>query len=782
MFFNNINRRFFMPDPSGGAASPEDVQNQQKLNSELSETEEIVLDIRNAWRSIGAEISEVISGKMKELKGSAKSVATSIKSDIVKSLQEQSKESSRILSLQNKQINGSIKTADVEKRLEASREKQRNIVFALEEAVREGVISEETKNKKIAEANEQYYLQKKTLDEINKKAEEFERKLGLTYKIFEGINKIPILNALVKVDKVQRKMEEAAAAGKSTWGVFGAGVKETFIQIGKSLTDPLVIVTGIFSLFGMIIKAAFELDKKITDLAKNLYISKEGAKLLYDNFRFVSLNSDKLNKNLEDAAISMSSMAQAVGELNESLGTAEYFTSKQVADQIVMTKQMGFTVEMATDLQKLGLLQNKSAEQLTTEIGDQIVAFKKEAGVQLSLKKVTQDILKVSGQLSANLGNDPKRIAAAVMQAQKLGITLEQSRKISESLLNFESSIENELEAELITGKRLNFERARALALQGKTTEAAKELMDQMGGLSEFQQLNVIQQGVIAKSIGLSADEMADAYKQQELLKGTAFKTKEAFEEQARLAAQQGKLEEFQAQVRYAANGEQLVAMAAQIGAQERFNMAIEKLKETLVSIVGGPLLGMVEKFTKFISDSDNIKMILDGVYKVFNAIKLVVDAIAIVIGIKLYQGMVTFIAQLVRSLALAVGLAASTAGIMSAITLGVGAVAIIAGINSIMGAMNDAEKAFTPKVAQDLSLSGNTVISSPLGTFITDPRDDIVAAPGAASMVGGGGISRSDIEAIANRPIIVRAQMNSEDIMTMNTVQSQYSSTGMYA
>ena len=82
----------------------------------------------------------------------------------------------------------------------------------------------------------------------------------------------------------------------------------------------------------------------------------------------------------------------------------------------------------------------------------------------------------------------------------------------------FESSITNELEAELLTGKSLNYEKARSLALQGKTTEAASELLGQLGGLDEFQKLNVIQQDAIAKSIGMSADELADSYKQKELL------------------------------------------------------------------------------------------------------------------------------------------------------------------------------------------------------------------------------------------------------------------------
>jgi hypothetical protein len=63
------------------------------------------------------------------------------------------------------------------------------------------------------------------------------------------------------------------------------------------------------------------------------------------------------------------------------------------------------------------------------------------------------------------------------MQAQKFGINLEQAESMASKLLDFESSIEAELSAELLTGKNLNLEKARGLALEGKSVEASQPRM-----------------------------------------------------------------------------------------------------------------------------------------------------------------------------------------------------------------------------------------------------------------------------------------------------------------
>jgi hypothetical protein len=63
-----------------------------------------------------------------------------------------------------------------------------------------------------------------------------------------------------------------------------------------------------------------------------------------------------------------------------------------------------------------------------------------------------------------------------------MGINLRKAENIAQSLLNFESSIEDELSAELLTGKNLNLEKARGLSLEGDIAGAAEEYLKQVKG------------------------------------------------------------------------------------------------------------------------------------------------------------------------------------------------------------------------------------------------------------------------------------------------------------
>ena len=73
---------------------------------------------------------------------------------------------------------------------------------------------------------------------------------------------------------------------------------------------------------------------------------------------------------------------------------------------------------------------------------------------------------------------------------------MEHAAAMSSSLLDFESSIQNELQAELLLGQDINLESARALALQGDQIGAAKEVLKNESILKAFKEGNVIQQEV----------------------------------------------------------------------------------------------------------------------------------------------------------------------------------------------------------------------------------------------------------------------------------------------
>ena len=109
----------------------------------------------------------------------------------------------------------------------------------------------------------------------------------------------------------------------------------------------------------------------------------------------------------------------------------------------------------------------------------------------------------------------PDGLVKAVANAKALGVEMGDIAGIAGSLLNFEDSITKELEAELLIGRDLNLEQARYLALQGKSDEAVAELVKQAGSLEELQSMNVIQQDALAKSVGMTADQLATTLEKQ---------------------------------------------------------------------------------------------------------------------------------------------------------------------------------------------------------------------------------------------------------------------------
>jgi hypothetical protein len=100
-----------------------------------------------------------------------------------------------------------------------------------------------------------------------------------------------------------------------------------------------------------------------------------------------------------------------------------------------------------------------------------------------------------------------KNILEAAVAAGKLGVNLASMSKVTEGLLDFESSISKELELSAMLGKNINLNKARALAYDGKMGAAVKETISQMGGIDAFNKMDVFQKKAAAEAAGLTVEE-----------------------------------------------------------------------------------------------------------------------------------------------------------------------------------------------------------------------------------------------------------------------------------
>ena len=124
-------------------------------------------------------------------------------------------------------------------------------------------------------------------------------------------------------------------------------------------------------------------------------------------------------------------------------------------------------------------------------------------------KDVIADIA-ANTKLFADFAKDGgQNIGMAAVQAKKLGLSLDAVASVSDSLLDFQSSIEAELQASLLIGRQLNLNKARELALAGDLAGVQREIVKQIGSEADLNRMNVIQRRKLAQAIGLTTEQLS---------------------------------------------------------------------------------------------------------------------------------------------------------------------------------------------------------------------------------------------------------------------------------
>ena len=555
-------------------------------------------------------------------------------------------------------------------------------------------------------------------DEIN----ETNQKLNKNTKFFDNLEKtlssIPGIGPAIAgpFSKASQAVRNARVDGEGLGSSLAKGANE----IAKSFGPTFFL--------GSLFKANNETIK----LATTLGVSANEARDLRDDFTSIAVNSGKSYLNAEK-------LAEAQIQLGDALGAQVGFTDDQIKNQVTLVKKLHLSAEEAAELNRYSVLTGKDTKKITTGILDNVAALEKETGIRLNGQKIVQEVAKVNGQLGAQYGFNTKKIAEAVIQAKKLGLTLEESKNIASQLLDFESSIEAELEAELMTGKNLNLEQARLLALQGDSAGAVAEMAKQFGTAEEFASMNVLQQESLAKAVGMTADQLANSLRERETLNALGAENIKQLEEEGRLD-----------ELKNTKNGEFLLKQYQQQSAADKFQDAMVKIQSTIGTLVEGPLGGFIDGLASVLNSATAIKgiMIAIGVITAANFAKSVLS-LATQIGLQKALNR-----QNVKGAATSGVEAAAEAGkSVSKIPVvgGFLAIGLMAGIiGYIMGQLNKA------KSVGDISSPsmGKTMVSTKEGgLFELSKNDDLVAAPGAAAALesatngqpqGGGNISVS--------------------------------------
>ena len=579
--------------------NPEDVKRR------AVETAEIVED---ALRNISSQISDIF----KEALDTTSTFSKTITGDITKGINNLARTSTTLLSNQERLKAGNLTRAQIEKQIFDRTVKVATIQQQINIAKNAGLITDEAANEQLSQALAYENEFVADLKEQAKLADQFNKKLGITGNVIKGLNKIPVLGGLIKSEEVLARIQKKTAEeGSTKFGVFKEGVKGVGSSIKDNLVDPVAGFSILTKIVNFFIDAMFAADKRVTDIAKNLSISKEAAAGVYENIKDSKGELDTVYRTT-------SNIAEAFNDIAQITEFSTLATNDQIEAQIVLTKQLGLSKEEALELQGAFAVSNIEAGKGVDIVYDQVAAFANQNKLIADGRKILQEVSKTSKIIQLNFKGNVSELTKSVLEAKKLGLTLDQVSKVGDSLLNFEQSITDELNAELLLGKDINLEKAREFALNNDIAGLTKEIANQGITVEYFSKLNRIQQEAIAKTLGMSANELADSLYKSELIRKTGGKELEQLKERAKSLREQKKDTEAINLERRAAAIEQgivegKVFLEAQksVKAQEKFNLALERAKDLFADMVDGgtldKLISFIDKFVGSIESGQSL-------------------------------------------------------------------------------------------------------------------------------------------------------------------------------
>lgn len=305
-----------------------------------------------------------------------------------------------------------------------------------------------------------------------------------------GMNSNMFKDAVSEAKDEMKKTAEEIASGARSGGklsVLMAGLGPLASGFASALFDPLTIILKIADAF-------FKVDKA-------------GAKFQQQT----GMNADALAGANRELATSVDFLETA-GELSEQIGTNAVVAlgPDLVAAAAGLKNELGLSAENAGMLAVSAKLSGTSMAGLESQVQAATDEFNNTNDAAISSAQVIRDMSKSSKATQAQFAKMPGGLAKAAAAARQIGMELKDMDGVMDSLLDFQSSIEAEMEAELLTGKQLNLNKARELALANDIEGVSKELFKNSADISEYAKMNRYEQESMAKAMGMTRDQLGE--------------------------------------------------------------------------------------------------------------------------------------------------------------------------------------------------------------------------------------------------------------------------------
>jgi len=425
---------------------------------------------------------------------------------------------------------------------------------------------------------------------------------GVFDKMSSSISKIPGGSFLMKhfgFDKMKANIMnnmggalKTVTDGFSKGGLVG-GIK-SLAPAAKSfgmalMAGPQVAIFAIAAAVGALIALFMGADKEISEMGKNLGISKKEARAVHEAAVDLAAEMNVIGINAEQIGKSIKTVGENLGGIDVSsrFAAGDKQIQEMVKNASLLTEKFGLSGEEVGNLQGLSAITGQSVGELSMQaniLGEGIFNAKENMKILASIPKT----------VAAGMKGNVSAMIKMAQQAKLIGMDLKKVEQIGRGTLDIEESLAAEMEARVLTGKNINLDAMREAALRNDTGAVMEELVKNAGNLEEFSEMNIVQQEALAKAMGMSRDEMTDMLTKQKELEDAGLSYEEVQDLQKLNAEQLADEIANTTDEGKRAYLEKMQAENESASLQEKMGDMMQKLQSLAVKIVS-PILDMVE-------------------------------------------------------------------------------------------------------------------------------------------------------------------------------------------
>ena len=520
----------------------------------------------------------------------------------------------------------------------------------------------------------------------------------------EGISATEI--SAMKQERLNQLVQEAGGLYEMLPSALKSAVDFTSNLIQKTKQYGMAI--GVFALLVAVIGSAVSLFQQLDQSAAEF---RKETGLTRSQMEGINQTVTNVVDKYAQLGIEAGDVFNVVSALKSEFADFADFSEGVVSSIAILNKNFGVSVENAAKVQGIFEGIGGLSAETAASVQMQVVQMANLAGVAPS--KVIADIAESAEAASVFFGGNVEKLAQAAVEARRLGSNLQTTVKVSEQLLDFQSSIESELEAAAFVGGQFNLTQARALAATGETVKAQEEVLRQLQRTGNFREQDLWTQRALAQAAGMSVEEITKQLNIQERLSNMSEKDIEM----AQLAIDAGiditDLTE-----------KELQQQAKQLSLQQEQQAQLEQIQNVfmgIVATVGTSLVPLLEMLAPILTKAlwpiqmmaDGLRWMIDGI-KEFHIGAMALSATLLPIAIR---GIISAGAAIMQTFA--------------QIPFGVGVPLGIAAIGAFVAGIRSAATSVEDVADLGIAADGRTMVSTSEGElFRLSPNDDLIAAP----------------------------------------------------